>query len=377
MIRNLFLKLFSDLAAVFPLKYILFESVPEFSNNAILVLNEMIARNLHLKYKMVWICSNYSQPYKEINGVRIRCIRYKDRWTYFYYLIRSICAISCTSPIRTYGKKQKSLYLSHGGLPLKLIPYKLTRYVDFMIAPSRFGVDLFSKVLDFPKERFVITGIPMYDGLLNKDIRETLKSIWNQKYDKFIVWYPTFRQHANSNIIDSKSCSIPLLHDATQINELNNFARERKTLIIIKPHPTQDLSLIKGLELSNIKMIFDDFFETHHIYSYEFLSGCDALVTDYSSVYFDYLLCDKPIAVIWEDIEEYRKNRGFAVDIDYYTKGACKIYNLNEFKEFIDNVYNDVDHLKAERAEIRDIIFKYRDSNNTQRVVDFIMKECL
>ena len=66
----------------------------------------------------------------------------------------------------------------------------------------------------------------------------------------------------------------------------------------------QDISYIQKYALSNICFIDDAFFRRNNITSYEFVGSCDALITDYSSIYFDYLLCGKPAAVIWEDIEE-------------------------------------------------------------------------
>ena len=101
----------------------------------------------------------------------------------------------------------------------------------------------------------------------------------------------------------------------------------------------------------------------------------DALITDYSSIYYDFLLCDKPVAAIWEDIEEYRINPGFAVDVDYYMKGAEKIYNLDDFETFVTHVAEDLDVLRSERAEINTLVNHSTDGKNAQRVVDFIVEK--
>ena len=71
------------------------------------------------------------------------------------------------------------------------------------------------------------------------------------------------------------------------------------------------------------------------------LAGSDALITDYSSVYYDYTLHDKPIAVVWEDIEDYKRFPGFAVDLSDYLKGAEKIYKIDELCGFVESVAND------------------------------------
>ncbi len=143
----------------------------------------------------------------------------------------------------------------------------------------------------------------------------------------------------------------------------------------MKPHFAQNVSLIKKLNLSNIQIITDDFFTEHGITSYEMLAGSDALITDYSSVYYDYTLRDRPIAVVWEDIEEYKKFPGFAVDLDDYLKGAEKVYNIDELCSFVERIANNEDILQKKRREIRDRVNLSTDGENTKRVVDYIVKK--
>ena len=101
---------------------------------------------------------------------------------------------------------------------------------------------------------------------------------------------------------------------------------------MLKPHFAQDVSKIKSCNLSNIKFIDDQFFIENNITSYEFIANCDALISDYSSVYYDYLLCDKPIGLVWEDFHEYKNTVDFAVDMEYYMKAGEKIYNIEDFE---------------------------------------------
>ena len=146
-------------------------------------------------------------------------------------------------------------------------------------------------------------------------------------------------------------------------------------LIVLKPHFAQDVTYIKDMKLSNIRFIGDDFFEENNICSYEFITGCDALITDYSSVYFDYTLCDKPIAVIWEDIEEYKKNPGLINDYEHYLRGAEKLYNLTDLKEYISRVSHGIDLLKNERNDVMREVNISGDGKNAERVVNYIIEQ--
>ena len=106
-----------------------------------------------------------------------------------------------------------------------------------------------------------------------------------------------------------------------------------------------------------------------------FIDSTDAPVAEYSSIYYDYLLCDKPVALIWEDIEEYKKKPGFAVDLEYHCKGVEKIYTAEDFEKFIVDLAEGKDRLKREREEICKMANYSCDGKNSQRVVDFICKD--
>ena len=127
--------------------------------------------------------------------------------------------------------------------------------------------------------------------------------------------------------------------------------------------------------MENICFIDNAFFEKNDLTSYAFVGGCDAMITDYSSIYFDYLLCNKPMAVVWEDIDEYRQSPGFAVDVDYYLSGAEKVYNIDDFERFIQNLANGNDELRERRHEINQWANYATDGKNASRVVDFIIEK--
>ena len=162
--------------------------------------------------------------------------------------------------------------------------------------------------------------------------------------------------------------------DTKEAEKLNAFAQANRMLIVIKPHPAQDLSFIKMQSLSHIRMISDQFFAEHQITSYEFVNASAALITDYSSIYYDYLLRDHPIALTWEDIEEYRQDPGFSVDIEEYCKGAYKVYTTDQLIAFLKDVANGVDSLAELRNEACHIANYSNDGKNAERVTDFILK---
>ena len=105
---------------------------------------------------------------------------------------------------------------------------------------------------------------------------------------------------------------------------------------------------------------------------YSLVREADALITDYSSVYFDYLLLDRPIAFVLEDLGSYRGNRGFVVErpLDYMP--GEKIYQKEELFSFLLQVEEGEDGYRQARAQIRDQVNYYQDGKNCERLLQLI-----
>lgn len=108
---------------------------------------------------------------------------------------------------------------------------------------------------------------------------------------------------------------------------------------------------------------------------YELLAEADGLLTDYSSVYYDYLLTKKPIGLVIDDIADYESSRGLALD-DYkeYIRG-CYIYTLDDLCSFLERFARDIDLEYDDRMYAYENYCDFHDFKSTEWVVDFIMKK--
>lgn len=354
--------------------YIVFESEPDLSDNTKAVFDEMLRRGLNKKYKFIWWVRQVHEGLPEFpNTYYLDRATRKNDWLLTWVIFRAKCRICCNKFPTTSLKTKKTFYLTHG-TALKSLRnyYNLPDRVQYVCVASEAVKEMMAWELRGNISDFYALGYPRNDILhaAKRDLHEMLEG----EFQKVIVWYPTFRQHKNG-MKTSAANALPVLHDAQAAIRLNEVAKENGVLIVVKPHFAQDISYISDHKLSNIRFIDDNFFAKNDITSYEFVGSCDAMITDYSSIYFDYLLCDKPVAVIWEDIEDYRKNPGFALDPEVYMKGAEKIYNLEEYAAFIRNVAEERDCLARERQEICSLVNYAADGKNAQRVTDFIIRE--
>ena len=134
---------------------------------------------------------------------------------------------------------------------------------------------------------------------------------------------------------------------------MNDVLKKHNILLVLKPHPAQDLSVIKTENLSNFVIFTNEDLNKNNISLYEFLGQTDALITDYSSVYYDYLLTDKPIAITTDDLEEYKKVFEFVYDNIYDVIKGEYINNFEEnINELFENLYTNPEKIDADVSEI-------------------------
>ncbi len=355
-------------------KYIVFESVPDLSDNTKPVFDKMLEMGLNKKYKLVWCVSDKTRDFPcEKNVKYVDKKTFWHRLQFMYYTVRAKCLISCNEFVTSKTSKQRSFYLTHGtAIKSTRSYYTLPPSVDYMLIASEGTKSVMAYEFKTEESKVYALGFPRNDVLTS--YKTDLHKYFETDFRKIAVWYPTFRQHKNGRKTGSSN-ALPVLHDTESARALNEVARENGVLIVMKPHFAQDVSYINNYNFSNICFINDKFFVDNKISSYEFIASCDAMITDYSSVYYDYLLCDKPVALVWEDIDEYRKEPGFAVDVDEIGKAAEKIYDLEDFKSFVVRLSQGVDCFKDERAELMRWSNYSDDGKNAERVVNFIIEK--
>lgn len=354
---------------------ILMESTPDFSDNTKAVYDELIKRGVNKKYKIVWVVNpSFKIDKKDKNVEFLPYDKEKRNRKLSYYNLVAKCKICCNQFLTSQKEGQFSIYLSHGtGIKSIKNYYNVPNNIDCCLSAGEGVKELMAYEFNYDVNKMVALGFPRNDVLCQN--LKLPQGLFDNKYDKVIVWYPTFRQHKGAGKVTASQNALPIINDVDKAKQLNEVAKQKNVLIVLKPHFAQDVSYIKDLSLSNILFIDDSFFAKNKISSYEFVGGCDALITDYSSIYYDYTLCDRPIALIWEDVEEYKKKPGLVDGYEYLTQGGEKIYTIDELKGFIERVANGEDLLKTERRFIRDLTNYSNDGKSSKRVVDYLLEK--
>ncbi|QCT31394.1 CDP-glycerol glycerophosphotransferase family protein [Bacillus velezensis] len=210
---------------------------------------------------------------------------------------------------------------------------KVYRSFDFVTVGSDEMADVFKKSFGIRDGQLLKTGVPLTD-VYYEEHKPELKHKWPKK---IILYAPTFRDY------DMQSFRLPFTEEQLT-NALNG-----EYMLLVKLHPAVLHQISASFESELIKNVSD-------MRLHDLLKAADILITDYSSVPFEFALLNKPIFFFTYDLEEYDQKRGL---IDNYTSvipgKAChdsealleemtkKPFRAEEMKRFSDkwNMYSD------------------------------------
>ena len=245
------------------------------------------------------------------------------------------------------SKKQMVVNLWHG-MPLKKIgnlEYGLENIDYNFFTKLVSSSDLFTPIM---KTAFNAKDEQM---LLVGNIRND--ELFEEKKDKNIIWMPTYRNSKNYH--DSQDAFIFSL-DESEFEDINTILAEYEYHLYIKLHPLEESQFKFKNNYSNIHMLSEDIISQHYGTLYKFLGTTSALITDYSSVFLDYYLLDRPVAFTINDYEEYKEKRGFVFDDIKSLMAGPTISNLEELLKFLLSVINSEDEFYIVRNKVNSIV---------------------
>lgn len=351
---------------------IVIEGHNDFDSNGGAFYDYLIKNGYNKKYKIVWLLKNKKPANlpKNVIGYYLN----KPSFMKNYYLCTAKYILTCNDAIGSVREGQKSIYLTHGPVSLKSVKGKsnIPSNIDYILMPSNYMEPILRdmyELKDTPKT--IITGYPSHD-LLYGDGRE-LEKITSDNFEKVILWMPTFRKSKsfkrNDSVLDQK-LGVPIIEDMESYDELNSILQRENALLIIKIHPMQDMKTVKIFSKSNIIVLTGESVRDLDVDNYRLMKDVDALVSDYSSAAYDFLHCDKPVGYTMDDLKGYKL--GLIVDDPDSLIGGPKIYDKNDFLNFIKSVLDNKDEYKDKRHYIFNKVFKYHDGNSSKRLAEFL-----
>lgn len=324
------------------------------------VLYEYMKNNKKYKnYKYIWAFENLGKFNEVPDNEKIKI----DTIKYYITALRAkywITNSSITRGLNFKKKKTKYIVFQHGTIGIKKmgidIPknnksfrIKKENSIDMFIIQGKKEKQIVEKVFNL-KNRVYEFGLPRNDELwntTNEIINECRKKLNIPEEKKVILYAPTFREFYKDEKLDSY---IKVPYDIEKMRkELSN-----EYVLLITAH----YEVSKMLDIpQNDSFVINAF---DYPYINDLLIASDILISDYSSVIFDYSILERPILCYGYDYDLYMKERGTYLDLNkLFYDGVIKTS-----KELI-NIINNMDYEKevAHTRKIKDeYIFKSPNS---------------
>lgn len=198
-------------------------------------------------------------------------------------------------------------------------------------------IPLMARSFAVSEDKIKVWGQPRNDGLFQKnDCREILGQLFPDlpKYTKAALYAPTFRDYGQVQLFPFK--------DFDQ-KQLEAFLEEKNMLLFIRTHVAEQGSAAPYLG-KRIRFLGNE--QAEDVTG--ILNIFDCLITDYSSIYIDYLLTDKPMIFLPYDRQQYLDGRGMNFDYDDVTPGP----KPETFNDFLDALSPKEDFWKSERTRV-------------------------
>lgn len=241
---------------------------------------------------------------------------------YYFYLSKARYLINDTSFPGRFIKKENQIYLNvWHGTPLKRMGrdnvdevYSMGNVMrnllaaDYLLFPNEYMEEKMSEayMLDNLYNGVVLhEGYPRNSIFFSRENGERMKKRLGYEGQQLIMYMPTFRGKADQIEVEGFGTRI---HQ--HLHELDRRLSDEQTLLI-KVHPFIQ-NQIEINQYSHIKPI------PENIDSYEVLNACDVLITDYSSVMYDFAITKRKIILFAYDYEEYIRERGMYENITDY-----------------------------------------------------------
>ncbi|WP_031548119.1 bifunctional glycosyltransferase/CDP-glycerol:glycerophosphate glycerophosphotransferase [Salinicoccus luteus] len=331
-------------------------------------------------YNYVWVMNKK----QKIPGNPMTVKRFSLK--YYYYMARAKYIVSNVRMPNSYIKREGQKYLqTWHGTPLKRLAgdmddvhmpgtnaarykknfSKETDKWDYLIAPNPYSSAIFKRAFWF-NNTMLETGYPRNDILTNDNnpvIIQDIKEKLNLPLDKKVILYaPTWRDDEYYKVGKYK---FSLQLDLERLKE--RFGDDY--IILLRMHyvvaSKMNLTGLEGFAYDVSK--YDDVSELY--------LASDMLITDYSSVFFDYANLRRPILFFTYDIEKYREQlRGFYIDMETELPGPLLMTN-DAVIDAIENIDQIEEKYRERYEEFYARFCSWDDGRASEKVVEAVFKE--
>lgn len=345
---------------------------------------ELLNNEKYSSYKFVWAFKN-PEEFKFLENGRTKVIKYGSKEYKQTYHKAKYFITNSRLPEWIIKKKNQVYIQTWHGTPLKKLGYDIkvkgnnamnskkeiqdkyyhdSKRYDYMISPSEFCTEKFKSAFNLKsKTKVVEKGYPRNDQLFKYDKKDIIK-IKNElgipKDKKVILYAPTWRDNKHQTglgYIDDNKIDFDLLKEKLSDDYI----------ILFRSH----YFIANTFDFSKYKNFIYDVSMYNEINDLYIIS--DLLITDYSSVFFDYANLKRPMIFYMYDYSNYKHNlRDFYIELDELPGVIIKEKNDELLCDMILN-YKKNNQKYVKKYKEFNQKFNYLDNKNCSREV---LKEC-
>ena len=152
--------------------------------------------------------------------------------------------------------------------------------------------------------------------------------------------------------------------NSEELIKLNKLCEETDSLFLFKAHISEEVIKVRNLKKLLVVRKDADI--------QELLLISDILITDYSSVYCDFLLLNRPILLYTYDYEEYMGGRGLYYDNFEDVAPGPLLYTVNELIDAIRNIRDIKKDYETKALKLNNYFNRYKDGKSSERLLNFL-----
>ena len=343
-------------------------------------LNKIQPKDISFYFVIEKNCSDSKRLKSFENIIYLKSKRYKNLFVKSDKIISSVSENWVTDAFNKDSKYMIDLYhfdliyLQNGIIKDDLSWHlnKIAKKFDLIITSSKKEYkSILNNNYGYDKNNLALTGLPRFDNLI-KISNETQK-------EKIIIIFPTWRSYIKGtrDLITLKSIKTENFINTTYFNFYNNLINDQQLLSIMQKNDYKGVFCLHP-NFAEQYIYFDE----NNIFSVkkscnqqELFAKASLLVTDYSSIFFDFGYIEKPVIYTQFDYDEYRNRQFHKGYFDYRKDGFGKIcYDIQcTIKLIISEIENGCILNKLYKKRIKRF-FLYHDDNNSYRTFMEIIK---
>lgn len=357
----------------------------DFADNARALFDYALQSGLNRTWELIWLVKNPAEygQYDFVENVSFLSFdwsvseKQSERDAYY----RAMCLARYVFFTDAYGfarncrKDQIRVQLWHGcGFKTRVNFVRCEKRYEYTTVISDLYANIHAEIYGLRKDQILVTGYAKQDWLFHPE-KKDLKKLQIPEAGKYIFWLPTFRatehklEYLNEYELASET-GLPVINTREEMKRLNGLLAAKNMMLIIKLHPFQNQKLIHCEDSTHIHLVENEDLTQQDIPINRLLGQADALISDYSSAAVDYLLLDRPVAFMLEDVEEYENSRGFVFENIREWLPGKEIFTCEDVHSFVKEIAENQDTTADKRRRLKSVMHRYSDDHSCRRIME-------